>query len=422
MSLTRPRLRNLESFPVSEQNGEVLFALRDPEGYGRSVVIPHEAAVLASLMDGRRSLEEIREEFEKRFGEEVPLEDVEGLIQQLDSRYLLDSDHFRAYWKREVEGYLNAKLRPPAHAGGAYQSEAAALKKQLAELFTGQSGPGAPNFDRAKSVGSQQLCGVLSPHIDFYRGGPTFAWAYKRLVEESDADLFIVFGTAHKAMNNLFSITKKHFDTPIGAVETDHKFVSSLTAQLNKTPEGKELNLFGDELAHRFEHSLEFQMVMLQYLLGERRPFKVVPVLVGSFHRFIDKDKQPIDSPHVAAFVAAMRAAASQYQGKICYVGGVDLAHIGQRFGDRTLLSKSRLTEQAKSDQALLAEACRPDAAAFFESVAKVNDRNRICGLSPTYAMLEVMQPARGEVLKYAQAVEEDGTACVSFASAAFYR
>jgi hypothetical protein len=35
--------------------------------------------------------------------------------------------------------------------------------------------------------------------------------------------------------------------------------------------------------------------------------------------------------------------------------------------------------------------------------------------------MLEVARPKRGELLKYDQAVELDGTACVSFASAAFY-
>ena len=35
--------------------------------------------------------------------------------------------------------------------------------------------------------------------------------------------------------------------------------------------------------------------------------------------------------------------------------------------------------------------------------------------------MLRVTQPKRGELLRYDQAVELDGTSCVSFASLAFY-
>ncbi|MCH7872830.1 MAG: MEMO1 family protein, partial [Planctomycetes bacterium] len=81
-----------------------------------------------------------------------------------------------------------------------------------------------------------------------------------------------------------------------------------------------------------------------------------------------------------------------------------------------------RLKAQSIDDRALLDAACRADSAAFFNHVADQNDRNRICGLAPTYTMLEIMQPERGEILKYDQAVEPDGSSCVSFASLAFYR
>ncbi len=85
------------------------------------------------------------------------------------------------------------------------------------------------------------------------------------------------------------------------------------------------------------------------------------------------------------------------------------------------MLDGQRLKAQADWDLRLLDAACRADSAGFFNHVAGVKDENRICGLSPTYTMLEVMQPARGELLKYDQAVEPDGTSCVSFGSLAFY-
>ncbi|HEV3138736.1 MAG TPA: AmmeMemoRadiSam system protein B [Pirellulales bacterium] len=416
----RPRLRRVESFPIRQDGGEMVFALRDPEGFSGAAVLPYGAAVLASLMDGSRTLTEIQNEFERRSGQPVDPDDLQQLVIELDNRYYLDTERFRSRWKLEIERYLNSEIRHSAHSGRAYAGEPEALRKQLAALFTCETGPGAP-AECPDALLSNRLCGVLSPHIDLHRGGPAFAWAYKKIIEESQADLFVIFGTAHNPMRNLFSVTRKHFETPLGTVETDRRFVAQLASKLKAMPGGQELDLAADELAHRHEHSIEFQAVFLQYLLADRRPFKIVPVLAGSFHDFVAQNNSPANSPQVAAFVRAMQQTAAAHSGKICYISGGDLAHIGQRFGDRAFLDQARLTEQAECDRELLAAACRADADGFFNHVARQHDRNRICGLSPTYTMLQVMRPQRGELLRYDQAVELDGTSCVSFASLAFY-
>ena len=415
-----PRLRPVESFPYSADGGEPLFVLRDPEGFAGAVVLPVAGAILASLMDGSRSLMQLQDEFRRQTGFPVALADLERLIGQLDERLLLDNDHFRARWKQELELYLNAPVRPAAHAGGAYESDPAELRTQLAGLFTHEKGPGAPGDGAAPSAPSE-LRGVLSPHIDLHRGGPAFAWAYKQVVEESQADLFVVFGTAHRWMANPFSISRKDFATPLGTVPTDRELAARLAAVLAETPAGRKLDLFADELAHRQEHSIEFQALFLQYLLGGRRPFRLLPILVGSFHEYVASGQQPADSPEIAAFCAALRKVVDECPGRVCFVTGGDLAHIGQRFGDRELLTPERLHEQSLDDQELLAKACAGDAAGFFSHVADREDRARICGLSPLYTMLQVMRPARGQFLIYDQAVEPDGTSCVSFGSLAFY-
>lgn len=416
---TQPRLRRVDSFPIRQPGGEVVFALRDPEGFSGSIVLPYAAAALVSWMDGRNSLEEIQAAFEKRFGEAVDFADLAKLVNDLDRRLLLDTPRFRAAWKQAVEGYLNSPVRPAAHAGGAYAADPDQLKAQLHSLFVGEQGPGAPATEPDISRG---LCGVLSPHIDLHRGGTAFAFAYKQLIDESDADLFVIFGTAHNPLSNLYSVSKKDFETPLGIVETDKQFVGRLSTNLAAHPSGKQMSLYADELAHRQEHSIEFQVLFLKYLLGDRRPFKVVPVLTGSFNAFVTDKTQPATSDEVTAFVESMRKTVAAHAGKVCYISGGDLAHIGQRYGDREFLDARRLQQQSASDRELLAAACRASATEFFDQVAAVDDRNRVCGLSPTYTMLQVMQPARGELLKYDQAVELDGTSCVSFASLAFYR
>ncbi len=415
----QPRLRRVETIPINEPGQGVSFALRDPEGFAGSIVLSHAAAIAASLMDGTRTLGEIQAEFARLTAQQIELADVERLASQLAERYFLDNEHFRAHWKREIELYLNNPVRPPAHSGNAYAAEPEALRLQLAALFDGRGPEPAPGEGAGAPDG--QLCGVLSPHIDLHRGGATMAWAYQRIVAESQADLFVILGTAHNPMSQLFSASRKHYDTPLGTVETDRTFVSKLAARLNRCAEGRELNLFADELAHRAEHSIEFQAVVLQYLLGSRRPFKIVPILVGSFHEFIRQATRPADEPRVAAFVAALRATAAEHQGRVLAISAGDLAHIGRRFGDRALLDAPRLKAQAEDDRRLLDAACRVDAEAFFGHIAAEGDRNRICGLSPTYTMLEVVKPKRGELLRYDQAVELDGTSCVSFASMAFY-
>ncbi len=396
------------------------FALRDPEGFAGAIVVSFAAANLAALMDGDHTLKQIQSEFARRFGQQVEIADIEELVRQLDERLLLENERFRVRWKEEIGRYLSNPVRPAAHAGGAYAGQPEALLKQLDALFVPPAGPGFPGEPAAKIDGTP-LAGVLSPHIDLHRGGTAFAWAYKRVVEESDADLFIIFGTAHSWTRHLFSITRKHFDTPLGTVETDRLFIQNLASRLKATPGGAELDLFASELAHRQEHSIEFQVLFLQYLLGGKRPFKVVPILTGSFHEFVASGKQPSEAAEVRAFVSALRATAAEHKGRICYISGGDLAHIGQRFGDRQLLDEARLKAQTDSDLRLLEAACRADAADFFNHVASVKDQNRICGLSPTYTMLEVMRPRRGELLRYGQAVDPEGTSCVSFGSLAFY-
>ncbi|MEX2114900.1 MAG: AmmeMemoRadiSam system protein B [Pirellulales bacterium] len=420
----------MESFPVSQPNGETVFALRDPEGFAGAVVLPYQAALLASLMDGSRTLAELQLVLQDRIKQPVALADVEGVVRALDERNFLDTEQFRRLWKLEIERYLNLRVRPAAHVGGAYAEDPAALRQQLAALFTDPKGPGEVTVldttvvDRTNgnaSAISGTLRGIISPHIDLRRGGLSFAWAYKKLAEESDADLFIILGTGHNPMRNRFALTKKDFDTPLGAVETDRTFVARLAARMAATPGGQDISLYGDELAHRQEHSIEFQALFLQYLLGDRRPFKIVPILTGSFHEFVAAKTSPGSSPEVAGFVSALRGAVAEYKGRVCFIASADLAHIGRRYGDQALLDAARLQQQSETDRRLMAAACAPDADAFFQQIAERDDRDRVCGLSPIYTMLAATQPQRGELLRYDQAVELDGTSCVSFASAAFY-
>src|SRR5262249_48117510 len=122
--------------------------------------------------------------------------------------------------------FLRAPIREPACIGS-YEAEPEALKQQLHGLFVHARGPGAPEANGHPR--DNHLRGALIPHIDYQRGGPTFAWGFKELVERSDATVFVIIGTAHYSPKR-FTLTRKDFRTPLGVAETDKTYVDRIAA------------------------------------------------------------------------------------------------------------------------------------------------------------------------------------------------
>src|SRR5262249_43477378 len=146
-----------------------------------------------------------------------------------------------------------------------------------------------------------QLCAVLIPHVDYERGGATFAWGFKELFELTDASLFVIVGTSHHSAHR-FALTRKHFRTPLGVVPTDQAYINRLVAHYGD-------GLFDDEAAHLPEHSIELEVVFLQYLYENRRPFRIVPLLVGSFQDCILLRNAPSARLDIGRMIAALRRA-----------------------------------------------------------------------------------------------------------------
>ena len=100
------------------------------------------------------------------------------------------------------------------------------------------------------------LRAALIPHIDYHRGGGTFAWGFREVFERTDASLFVIIGTSHYSSHR-FTLTRKDFKTPLGLARSDQAYIDRL---VNHYGDG----LFDDELAHLPEHSIELEVVFLQ--------------------------------------------------------------------------------------------------------------------------------------------------------------
>ena len=411
MADDRPKLRPLEAFPV-EQNGERLIALRDPGGFtDQVVVLPLPLLDLVSLFDGEYSIAEMRAILTERHGEAPSVEQIAAIARSLDDNGFLDSQRFAERQRAIEEAFEASPVRPAAHAGAAYAGEPEALAAQIDGFFTHADGPGAGESSRVRSGGTPSMRGLIAPHIDFHRGGPTYAWAYRELTETSDADLFVILGTCHAGMADPFSVTLKPFDTPLGPAPVDRDFFEALERRYGG-------GLLASEAAHRSEHSIEFQAVMLRHLLGDRRPFTILPVLASYVHEAVWARTDPEADPRVPRFIDALLETMAASSRKIALIAGVDLAHVGPRFGDREANTDASLVAVAAADRSMLETVVAGDPTAFYASVAHDHDSRRICGLSPIYTFLRALPGARGRLLRYSQWPDPAGA--VTFCAAAF--
>jgi AmmeMemoRadiSam system protein B len=400
-----PRLRRVEAFPV-EHEGQQCVALRDPAGYTGAIVLLHGPLLdIVSLFDGEHTIADIQAAVMRRHGQLVERRQIEEIAEALDRQGFLDGPGFAQRRAAIDDEFLASPNRPANHAGGAYAADAGELHAMIDGFFAPPDGPGPVD---GRATPGPEVRAVIAPHIDFHRGGPAYAWAYRDLAERSQADVFVIFGTCHAGMEHPFALTRKDYASPLGDVPVDRDFVDALSARARQ-------DCFGSELAHRVEHSIEFQAVFLRYLYAARREVQIVPVLASFAHEAMLTGRRPDDDPRVPRFLEAVAETIAACGRRVALVAGADLAHLGPRFGDPEPVSASERERIEREDRAMLEPVAAGDAQAFFESVARDGDRRRICGLSPIYALLRILGDGAGRVKRYGQWPDPDGV--VSFAS-----
>lgn len=391
----RPRLVPLEPTPVELEDGTRAVALRDPYGVLDGAVVTPAAYWVLAHFDGERRPEDVVRALEAAGLRGVQVRDVERIASQAAEAGLVFGPEYSARRDAALAAFRSAP-RPPACAGGAYPDDESALREMLAGFYEDARGPGAR---RPRSRAGEGVRLLVAPHIDFRRGGPTYAHAYGAL-ENCDAELYVVFGTAHASPPHPYTLTRQDYDTPLGPVATDRAVVNALAAEL-----GDE-ELFAHELAHAGEHSCEFQMVWLRWVLGDR-PFRAVPILCSSISHSADPEAE------TSRFLTALaRATAGR---RACFVAGADLAHVGPLYGDPRPPTTEELAALGAQDRRTLALLEAGDPAGFHGEATVDDERRRLCGVAPIYAAMRAA--GRGaRLLDYAQWT--DGTDMVSFAAA----
>jgi len=412
----RPKLRPIEAFPV-QQDGSTLVYLKDPLNLATPMGISPVGYFILAHLDGNHSLIDIQEAYCRQFGTLLRSDELKKFLDTLDQHYYLVSERFEGYQAAVVQEFRRLPTRAAAHVGGVYKADADGLNTQLTGYFSSPDGPGIPALKNRAAIPRA----IVAPHIDFHRGGPAYAWAYKSLAESEGADLYILLGTSHCGGKNPYILTLKDFATPLGTVQTDKEFVQKLQQRCHE-------DLFADEYLHRGEHCLEFQVVYLKYVAQRRaemtgqeeKPFKIVPILVSSFNALMLSRTLPEKISPVGGFLNALRDLAEKDTRRLCFVAGVDLAHVGQQFGDREPITDDFLKWVEAEDQRLVQRLAALDAPGFFHEIAKDHDKRKICGFSPLYSLIHLLNGNQGKHLKYSQAFTPETGSAVTFTSMIF--
>lgn len=380
-----PKLRPVQPTPVTHA-GRPGFVLRDPLALSEQMLfLPHELAPLLALCDGTRDLAGLRAALVVRFGVPVSLRVLAQLVAQLDAAYLLDNERSAEAHNAALTAYRSAPFRPPTLAGNSYP----AAPDQLTAYLTAFQA-GLPS-DECAGETDAEVRGVVCPHIDFQRGGRVYAGLWQRAAEAArQVELVVVLGTDHND-GGLLTLTHQHYSTPWGVLPTARQVVDTLADAI-----GKE-EAFRDELHHRAEHSIELAVIWLHAVLGDHIP-NLVPILTGSFQRFVDGQGSPDNNEKLAAVTETLREIATQKRTLV--VAAADLAHIGPAFGGPPLDFMGRAKLRGDDDQ-LLRAICKGDAGTFFRHIQAEGDRRNICGLPPIYLTLRILGQTHGQVTGY---------------------
>ena len=413
--LERPKLRPVELVPVQGRTpDERAVALRDPERLApKPVVLSLAAVAILQHMDGRHDLGDIQTVLFKAFGELVEIDTIMGLMNVLDENMFIEGETFERFLAQERQAFASMTIRPSRLAGQAYAADGDTLSEDLRKYYLDPNGPGTMEPERPENAGS--ILGLVIPHIDFPRGGPCYAWAYREVDPSDPPDLLVILGTAHCATERLLCVLNKDLATPFGPAVCHRDLAEDL---LSRYPSYKD-----DEFVHRGEHSVEFQAVWSKARLGRNAGTRFLPVLCGSFSPFLEDGPASSWRDEYEESLAVLKAALDRERGEgrhVLIAASADLSHVGAQFGDGFQVTESVSRDVREYDLALLDEAASGRADDFLQYVFDRNDRTHVCGIAPIYTLLRLLDNPVGRLLSYQQWIDEDGQGMVTFAGMAF--
>ena len=145
-------------------------------------------------------------------------------------------------------------VRESAVNGMFYPKQKQALERQIS------------GFLKGLDSGGKKSAAIIAPHAGYTYSGKTAAIAFSELKK---AETFVILGPNHTGLGKQISVSDAdYWETPLGKIQVDSELRKKLL-------EG--LGTGADDLAHLQEHSIEVQVVFLQFLFPRA---KILPICI----------------------------------------------------------------------------------------------------------------------------------------------
>ncbi len=366
------------------------------------LLIPPQLVECLACFDGEQTSLDLRANLVRITGEIQIGELEKHLVDTLSQAGFLEDEAFEVQRLARVNEFSAAPKRDASHAGSAYPDHADEARKTIAEFMQGAPPPGSED----------SLIGIAAPHVSPFGGWESYRDAYSELPDSYRDRTFVVLGTSHYGEPDQFGLTRKPFATPFGDAITDVGFVDELA---QAAPESIRM----EDYCHAIEHSIEFQVLFLQYLYGPN--IRILPILCGSFLRSIYQGGKPEGNEQVQRFFDSLGNISAREGNKLFWVLGVDMAHMGRRYGDQMIAraEEGEMTAVAERDKLRIERLTQSDAPGFWNLIQENQDDLKWCGSSPIYTFLKAVPQARGTLRRYQQ-WNIDEQSVVSFAAIGF--
>ncbi|NJE06530.1 MEMO1 family protein [Thermococcus sp. M36] len=197
------------------------------------------------------------------------------------------------------------EVRYPAVAGSFYPS-GEELVLMLEEFFK----------DLGEEGNERRITAGVAPHAGYVFSGYTASRTYKAIFEDGLPETFVILGPNHTGLGSPIAVYPSgKWLTPLGEIEVD--------AEMARAIAGISGMVDLDELAHKYEHSIEVQIPFIQYLSElAGREVKIVPIALG------------IHDEEVAGSLGKAVFEASKELGRdVVVIASTDFMHYGPVYG-----------------------------------------------------------------------------------------
>lgn len=237
------------------------------------------------------------------------------------------------------------KIRKPAVAGRFYPGSPEKIARQLTQIVEKER-----TFMDATLVG-KKIIGAVLPHAGYMYSAYQAVHFFELLRQSNETyDTFFIIHPNHSGNGPEIALDNNDlWATPLGQVRIDKDFYN-------------ELGIPESEAAHRYEHSGEVLLPMLQYFLDYS--FSIVPIALLK------------QTPQNASFIAkSIIDINKSLKKRICILASSDFSHFVEA------------EDGKKDDQYVLDEILKLNSEGIFQEV-----RNRnisVCGYGPIMTLVE---------------------------------